>query len=103
MRLEEGSKLHPVVIWPAAAFWRDPCDDLVRIGDVAGFAVDAVRWIQADALAIWLTAVALHFVDVGGTEILEVAAVFRHETLVADICVVDDEVRGLVLFVLGAR
>src|SRR5690349_19263333 len=37
---------HAVVIRSPAAFRRDPSDDLVRVGDVAGFAVDAVRWVQ---------------------------------------------------------
>ena len=41
-------KLHAVVIRTAAALWRDPGDDLVRIGDIAGFAVNAVGWIQVD-------------------------------------------------------
>jgi hypothetical protein len=45
----KGSRLrgasHPVVIRPAAAFWRNPRDDLVRIGDVAGLAVHAVARI----------------------------------------------------------
>lgn len=33
---------HSLVIGTAAAFGRDPVDDLIRVGDVAGFAVDAV-------------------------------------------------------------
>src|SRR5207302_5046614 len=31
---------HAVVVWAAAAFGWNPGDDLVRVGDVAGFAVD---------------------------------------------------------------
>src|SRR5579864_5744013 len=42
---------HPIVIRPAAAFGWNPGDDLVGVHDVAGFAVHAVRGIQADALA----------------------------------------------------
>ena len=48
--------LHAVVVRPAAALRRNPGDDLVRVGDVAGLAVHAVRRIQADALAVGLAA-----------------------------------------------
>jgi hypothetical protein len=37
---------HTFVVWAAATFWRDPVDDLVGIGDVAGFAVDAVGGVD---------------------------------------------------------
>ena len=43
-----------------------------------------------------------HFVDVGGTEILARVAEFLHAAFIADIRVVDDEVRGLIFLVLGA-
>src|ERR1700680_3930354 len=69
---------HAVVVGAAAAFGRDPGDDLVGVRDVAGFAVDAVGRVQADALAIGLTWVIEHFVNVGGTEILAGAAEFFH-------------------------
>src|SRR5437773_1759835 len=45
------SRLHAIVVWPAATFRWNPSNDLIRVGDVAGFAVDAVRRVQADALA----------------------------------------------------
>jgi len=61
---------HAVVVRPPAAFGRDPGDDLVGVGDVAGFAVDAVGGIEADAFAVGLSGGVEHFVDVGGTEIL---------------------------------
>src|SRR5947209_1299779 len=76
--------LHAVVIRAAAAFRRDPGDDLVGIGDVAGFAVDTVGGIQADAFAVGLSGVVKHFVDVGGTKILAWAAVFFYATFVAN-------------------
>src|SRR2546423_15675401 len=71
-------RLHPVVIRSAAAFGRNPRDDLIRVGDVAGLTVYAVRRVQADALAIGLRRVVDHFVDVGGAEILTGAAKFLH-------------------------
>ena len=50
----EMTPSHPVVIRTAAAFGRYPGDDLVRILNIAGFAMHAVGWIQADALPIGL-------------------------------------------------
>src|SRR5271165_741928 len=97
------ARLHAVVIRAAAAFRWHPGDDLIGVGDVAGFAVDAVGGVQADALAVWLACVVDHFVDVSGTEILAGAAEFFHAARVADIGIVDNQMRGLVFFVLGAR
>ena len=37
-----GFLLHTLVIWTAAAFGRDPVDNLVRVHDVARLAVNAV-------------------------------------------------------------
>ena len=42
--------LHAVVVGAAAAFGGDPGDDLVRIHDVAGFAVDAVGEVDLQLL-----------------------------------------------------
>ena len=72
------------------------------IGDVAGFAVHAVRRVQADAFAVRLRRVVHHLVDVRRTEILARAAEFFHAARVADVGVVNDQVRGLVFFVLRA-
>ena len=38
----EQPRLHAFVVGAAAAFGDNPIDDLVGIGNVAGFAVDAV-------------------------------------------------------------
>src|ERR1035437_526345 len=84
--------LHPVVIRPAAAFWWDPRDDLIRVGDVAGLAVDAVGRVQADALAIGLAWIFDHLVDIRRAEILAGAAEFLHAARVADVRVVNDQV-----------
>src|ERR1022692_3213021 len=94
--------LHSVIIWTAAAFRWHPGDDLVWVGDVAGFAVDAIGRVQADALAVGLGRIVDHFVDIGGAEILAGTAEFLHAARVANTRVVDNQVRGLVFFVLGA-
>ena len=44
--------LHSVVVRTTAALGRDPGDDLIRILDVAGFAVNTIGRVQADALAV---------------------------------------------------
>ena len=62
----------------------------------------AVRWVQADALAIRLRRVVQHLVNIGRTEVLAGAAEFFYAALVADVGVVNDEVRGLIFFVLRA-
>src|SRR5438876_2711967 len=50
--LNQKCQSHTIVIRPAATLRRDPGDDLVRILNVAGLAVNAVRGIQAEALSI---------------------------------------------------
>ncbi len=52
--------------------------------------------------AVRLRGVVHHLVDICGTEILARAAEFFYAARVADIGVVNDQVRGLVFFVLGA-
>src|SRR5579862_715443 len=93
---------HAIVIRTAAAFWGDPGDDLVRVGDVAGLAVHAIRRVQADALSIGLGGIVHHFVYVGWAEILARVAKFLYASRVANVGVVNDQVRRLVLFMLGA-
>src|SRR5882724_6826821 len=68
--------LHAVVIWTTAALRWDPSDDLVRIGNVTGFAVYAVRWIQTDAFAIGLRWVVDHLIYICRTKILTRTAEF---------------------------
>src|SRR6266404_5037532 len=95
-------RLHAVVVRSAAALGWDPGNDLIRVGDVAGFAVNAIRRVQANALRVGLSGVVNHFVDIGGAEILARVAEFFYAARIADVGVVNDQVRGLVLFVLGA-
>src|SRR5215472_3626574 len=83
---------HAVVIRAAATLGRNPGDDLVRVRDVAGLAVDTIGGVQADALAMWLRCVFDQFIDVGGAKILAGAAIFFCAALVADVGVVNDQV-----------
>src|SRR6266849_2416667 len=94
--------LHAVVVRPAAALGWYPSNDLIRVGDVAGFAVNAIRRVQANALRVGLSGVVNHFVDIGGAEILARVAEFFYAARIADVGVVNDEMSGLVLFMLGA-
>ena len=64
--------------------------------------MDAIRRIQADALAVGLRGVLDHLIDVGRTEILAGVAELFHATRVADVGVVNDEMRGLVFFMFRA-
>ncbi len=66
--------LHSFVVGAAAPFRDNPVDDLVGVGDVAGFAVHAVGEINFEfGLA---GGVFGHFVNGRGTEILAGIAVF---------------------------
>src|SRR5438128_1932103 len=94
---------HPVVVWPAAAFGWDPGDDLVWIGYIAGLAVYAVRWVEADALAVRLARVIDHLVYIRRAEVLAGAAEFLYAARIANIGVLNDEVGRLIFFMLGTR
>src|SRR6266853_4338369 len=94
--------LHAVVVRSAAALGWDPGNDLIRVGDVAGLAVNAIRRVQANALRVGLSGVVNHFVDIGRAEILARVAEFFYAARIADVGVVNDEMSGLVLFMLGA-
>ena len=63
----------------------------------------AVRRIQADALAVRLFGVVHHFVNIGRTEILARVAVFCYAARVADVRIVNDQMRRLIFFVLRSR
>jgi hypothetical protein len=64
--------------------------------------VNAIRRVQANALRVGLSGVVNHFVDIGRAEILARVTEFFYAARIADVGVVNDQVRGLVLFVLGA-
>ena len=95
-----GLHLQVFVVGAAAAFGRDPGDDLVGVQDVAGLAVNAVGGVQVNLLA----AVFLHhFVHGGRAEVLAGVAELDGAAVVADVGVVDQQVRRLVFLVLGRR
>src|SRR5207249_9590965 len=93
---------HPIVIRPTATLRRNPGDDLIWVMHIAGFAVHAVRWIQADALSVGLRGVINHFIDVRWTEVLVRAAQLFDAALIANVSVLDDQMRGLIFFMLRA-
>src|ERR1700674_1702968 len=73
---------HAFVVGAAAAFGDYPVDDLVGIGDVAGFAVHAVGGVDLKLESIFF----LHgFVDGGGTKILAGIAVLDGATVGANV------------------
>src|SRR5438093_12530552 len=93
---------HPIVIRPTATLRRNPGDDLIWVMNVAGFAVHAVRWIQADALSVGLRGVINHFVNIRWAEVLARAAELFYAALIANGGVVDDQMRVMILFMLTA-
>src|ERR1700751_322102 len=97
-----ATRSHALVIRAAPALGRNPGNDLVGIGDVAGLAVNAISRVQADALAMRLRRVFNEFINVGRAEVLARTAVLFCAALVADVGVGDHQVRGLIFFVLGA-
>jgi hypothetical protein len=70
--------------------------------NVAGFAVHAVRWIQADALSVGLGGIINHFVNIRWAEVLARAAELFNAALIANVGVLDDQMRGLIFFMLRA-
>src|SRR5690606_9773218 len=71
-----------LIVWTGAAFRRGPVDDLVRILDVAGLAVNAIGRVDLQAPAT--LAVIHHLVHTGGTEVLTGVAIFLGATIHAD-------------------
>src|SRR5580704_16476853 len=90
---------HTFVVWAASAFGRDPVDDLVGVGDVAGFAVDAIGGVD---LQFGGTFLGDHFVDGRGTKILAGVAVFADAAVDADIRFENDQVAGLIFLMARA-
>src|SRR6185437_8194774 len=94
--------LHPIIIRPATALRRHPRDDLVRVHDVAGLAVDTVGWVQVDPLALGRIRGFFHLVDIGRAEVLAGIAELSDASGVADVGVMNHQVRWLIFFMLGA-
>lgn len=85
---------------PAPSLRADPGDDLVRVGDVAGLAVDTIRRVQLQVFA-GAVGVVFHFINRGGAKELARVAVLADAAIVADVEVGDSQVRGLVFFVMS--
>src|SRR5687767_3162303 len=94
------SSLHPVVPRAATAFRWNPCDDLVRIHDVAGLAVNTVRRVDLQPRAAVLTR--HDFVNVSGTKPDARMAVFFPAYRVTDLCMYQ-QMRRLILDVARSR
>src|SRR5579883_2023588 len=92
--------LHTFVVWPPAAFGHDPVNDLVGIGDVARFAVHAIRKIDAQFEAVRLPH---RLVNGGGTKILARIAVLRRAAVRANIQIQYVQVARLIVIVARSR
>jgi hypothetical protein len=68
-------ELHSLVVWTAAALRRDPIDNLIRVSDVAGFAVYTVGKIDF-YLAPVCFRIFFHFIDCCRAKTLARIAVF---------------------------
>ena len=91
----DSPPLHAFVIRPAPALRRHPINDLVRIGDVAGFAVHAVRKIDLQPPpALFLN----HLVNSCRTEILARIPVLDNAAIDANVRVQNMQMAGLILF-----
>src|ERR1700679_2432518 len=87
---------HAFVVGATAALGGDPVDDLVGVGDVAGFAVDAVGGADLQLGAVFIRH---HFVHGGGTKILAGVAVFADAAVATDVRLENYEVARLIFFV----
>ena len=67
----------------AAAFGGGPVDDLVRVFDVAGFAVDAIAAVDVQAWAAMFKV--KNFIHTGGTELGAWRAEFFYAAAGADV------------------
>ena len=56
-------RLHVRIVGPFAPLWRCPGDDLIRIRDVAGFAVHAIFVVDEELLLTLVLGVVDHLVD----------------------------------------
>src|SRR5438270_773429 len=94
--------LHPIIVRTATALRRHPGNDLIWILYVTRLAVNAVGRIEADALSIRSRGILEHFVNIRWTKILAWVAVFRNATRVANIGVMNNQMRRLIFLVPGA-
>ena len=78
--MSHPESLHSIVIRAASTLWRYPGDDLIRILNIAGLAVDAIGGIKAYSLAIRGGWVVQHFIDIGWAKMLTGASEFTNAT-----------------------
>jgi hypothetical protein len=97
MLADEG--LHAFVVGAAAAFGDDPVDDLIGVGDVAGFAVDTVGGVDFE---FEVAGFGDGLVDGGGTKILAGVAVLDGAFCGADVEIGDVKMAGLIFFMARA-
>ncbi len=100
---EQRFSSHAFVVRPAAALGWHPGDDFVRIHDVAGLAVYAIGRVQVDLQTARRVGGFDHLVHTGRAEVLARVAEFLHAAFIADVGIVNDQMRRLVFFVLCAR
>lgn len=90
---------HTFVIWSAAALGRDPSNVAVRIGNVAGLAVNAVRGVNREMYPEFIGADLIYS---GGTIILARIAVLANAAVGADIPIANVQMARLIFFVTRA-
>ncbi len=93
--LKSKIELHSFVVRTAAAFGRDPINDLIRVHYVAGFAVNTVGKIDFQFAPVGFRVV-FHFVNRRRTETLTRIAVFFGAARRADVRVENVQMRRLI-------
>jgi hypothetical protein len=88
--------LHIHVIWTATAFRRNPIDDLVRIRDITGFAVDTIGSVNLKTI---LPLLEDHLVNRRRAEVLARIALLLAAASVTTVWLKDYEVAWLVFLV----
>ena len=91
--------LHPFVIGSSAPFGDNPVDDLIWIGNIASFTMNAVSGVD---FQLEYSVILHRLINRGRTKILARIAVFDRAPIGAHIEIVDDQMRWLVLFVACA-
>ena len=94
--------LQVFIVGTFATLRYDPADDLVRIGDVAGLAMDTVRWCQLKFGFPLAIGIVHHLVHLSRAKMLTRVAVFFGALVVTDVSVSYYQMRWLLFFVLGA-
>ena len=94
--------LHLRVVGSFSAFGRRPCDDLIRIGNITRFAVNAVFVMNEKLFETWVVRVRNHFIHRGWAEVFAGVPVVSSAVGRANVSVSDFKMGGLVDFMLRA-